>query len=173
MSKDKDLLPEKIPAFRFAEASTFVKGTLLIKDMHRLCSSLFEKEGLVSVEMQFGMDAEKIALVRGRVEASLMLQCQRCMEPYRHKVASDFVSGIVKTEEAASRLPDSYDVILSEDGTFLVQERIEDELMISLPIVPMHDLRECKMKETKILLEAGRENHENPFKVIEILKTKE
>lgn len=175
MSKENNL-PERINAFRSAEAKAHLQGVLLIKDMLRLRDSLLDDSGSVGVEMEFGIDEQGIRFVSGHAETQVKLQCQRCMEPYIYGIITDFVSGLVKTEEEAKDLPERFDPVVTEDGTFQIQERVEDELIISLPIVPMHDPKECKVKTPNVLLDSDQVSEgerENPFKVIEILRTKQ
>lgn len=170
-----NLLPEKINVLRLPEASGDLRGSYLIKDLTRLCDSLLSQDGQVNVELQFGVDEEKISFVKGHIDTEVMLQCQRCMESFRHEIHDDFISAIVKTEEEGTRLPERYDVMVLEEGMLLMQERIEDELIVSLPIVPMHDPKDCKVAVKNVLLETNPgtlEERENPFKVIEILRSK-
>jgi uncharacterized protein len=102
------------------------------------------------------------------------LQCQRCLEPFGYEIIGDFNSAILESEAEADELPDYYDPVVVEDGTLVVQDLIEDELIISLPIVPMHDLADCKVKTPNISIDSENDFEEknNPFKVIEILKAK-
>lgn len=175
MSKDNNVLPEKVSSFRLAETEAALQGILRLEDMQRLQPSLHDNKGQVSVKMQFGTDEEGIRFVRGHVEAEVHLQCQRCMRPFVFEIVDDFVSGLVKTEEEAANLPERYDPVVTEEGTFSILERVEDELIISLPIVPMHNLKDCEVKSPSILLKDGEgadQERENPFKVIEILRSK-
>jgi uncharacterized metal-binding protein YceD (DUF177 family) len=54
-----------------------------------------------------------------------------------------------------------------------IPDVIEDELIVGLPIVPMHDLKDCKVVLPLIAKsEAISIEKENPFKVIELLREK-
>jgi len=170
----KDYLPHKIDPFKSAVHETQVHGHLKIHDMQRLNSSLHSTEGEVEVNMVFAIDEQKICTIRGHVKTNVMLQCQRCMESFEYAIMSDFVAGVVKDEQEATDLPEGYTpVVASEDGMLVIQDMIEDELIVNLPVVPMHDPDKCKIK---LPFEAGSSEQvetNNPFNVISILRSKE
>lgn len=171
----KENLSEKINPFRLADAKSVLQGVLCIKNMHRLCLSLANDSGNVDLTVKFDIDPQGIRLLHGHLKTEVTLQCQRCMEPMLYEIIGDFMAGMVKSEAEAKELPDVYEPILvDEDGMLSIQDCIEDELIVSLPIVPLHDLQECKVKSPTI--EIGSETvsggDANPFKVIEILRSK-
>jgi uncharacterized protein len=108
--------------------------------MSRLRSSLSSDEGEVRVDLSFGVDEEGIRFIKGHMETCLILECQRCLEPFSYEIIGDFMSGIVRTEKEADRLPERYDPLLVPESSLVLGEMIEDELIISLPIVPMHGM---------------------------------
>jgi uncharacterized protein len=172
----KENLPEKINPARLAEAGASLHGAVLIKAMQRLRSSLASDDGQVDVKIQFGIDQQNIKFLRGHYETQLALQCQRCMETFVYEIIGDFLAGVVTSEEKAKELPDTYEpVMVEDDGMLAIQDLIEDELIVGLPIVPMHDSEDCKVQMPKIVLSSGQgsaEENDNPFKVIEILRKK-
>ncbi len=167
----KENLPLKIDPFRFAENGLSLSGFLLIKDMPRLSSSLFSEEGKVNVDMIFGIDEQGIRYVKGHLATHLILQCQRCLESFKYEIIGDFLSGIVHTEKEAEMLPERYDPLVVTDGSLILGDMIEDELIVSLPIVPMHDAKQCKAR-LPFESNSKAEERENPFKVIESLRSK-
>lgn len=173
----ENMLPAKIlDPFRSAENAIHLQGSLQIKNMARLCMSLSSNDGEVVITMDFGIDEQKIAYIRGHYATQLQLQCQRCMESFDQQLEDDFLLGILRSDEEADELPDSYNpVIVSEDNSLTIQDIIEDELIVSLPIVPMHQMNDCNVK---LPLSASTQNAEesekqNPFKVIEFLRHKQ
>ena len=171
----KDYLPLHVNPFRFAENATTLHGHMLLKNMQRLLPSLSLDAGDVEVKLEFGVDSEKFRFVKADIEAPIVLQCQRCLEPFSYTINSHFVSGLVGSEEAAQDLPDYYDPLVVADNTLILQDMIEEELIISLPIVPMHDPKDCKTRLPIIIADTSQGEDavkENPFKVIESLKIK-
>jgi uncharacterized protein len=173
MSKE-NLLPQKVDPFRFAENEIRLEGVIPIKDLKRLCPSLSSDEGQVLTSVAFGVDEQGTRFMRGHYNAHLILQCQRCMEPFESKVSGDLLLGIVTTENAIDELPKDYDATVVKDGSFVIQDVIEDELILSLPLVPMHNSKNCKITLPLAIesAEIAETEKENPFKVIELLRVK-
>ncbi len=172
MYKDNPL-PLKVDPFRFADNALSLSGTLSTKDMPRLLSGLAPQEREVRVDMKFGVDEEGIRYVKGELKTSLMLECQRCLEPFNYEIISSFMLGIVHTEKEADRLPERYDPLLVPDLSLILSDMLEEELIISLPIVPMHPMDACKAKEPiEFHSKDAIAKKENPFKVIESLRSK-
>src|SRR6266702_4190921 len=100
MSKEI-LLPQKVDPFRFADNAVRLEGVLFIKEMQRLCSSLSQDTGEVAISIEFGVEESGIRFMRGHIATHLMLQCQRCLEPFRQELTGRFFLVIVHTAEEA------------------------------------------------------------------------
>jgi uncharacterized protein len=166
-------IPEHIDPFRFAEQKLRLDGKLRIAEMQRLCTSVIPHEDTVAVNLQFGIDEQGITILTGHLETKLTLQCQRCMEPFSYEIMSNFVLGIVNTLDEANALPERYEPALAHEGSLALREMIEDEIILNLPIIPRHELEECKVKLP--LKDSGWEQGkgENPFRALESLKRKQ
>ena len=168
-----EYLPLKVDAVRFADNAMRLHGNLPVKNMERLCPSLASDRGSIEVSLNFGVDEQGIRFLRGHLEANLGLQCQRCMESLDYGIIGDFLLGIVGTEEEARDLPGRFDPLIIKGVDLLISDVIEDELIVSLPIVPMHELQDCKVTLPLIVeSETVSMKKENPFKVIELLRDK-
>lgn len=170
----KDYLPTHVNPMRLAENATTLHGLLLTKNMERLRTSLYDPEAEADVKIQFGVDQQGVHFLKGVVTAHVTLQCQRCMESFVHEICGDFAYGMVSSEEKAKKLPKRYDPITVLDDSLNIPDMIEEELMINLPIVPMHCSVDCKV-HLPIVVAADPEasgEKQNPFKVIESLKVK-
>lgn len=174
MSKET-LLPQRVDAIRFADTAIELQGMMPIHALERLVTTLSGQGGEVHADIHFGKDEQGIRFMRCDYETKVQLQCQRCMEPFEQDMSGQLVLGIVKSEEEANLLPKTYEpVFVKEDGTLSLHEAIEDELILGIPIVPMHKTKECKVKlphatESNTAAETEKEN---PFKVIEFLRSK-
>jgi uncharacterized protein len=96
------------------------------------------------------------------------------MEPFEYPIQGKILSGLVESEEEVDHLPKGYDSVLVHESMLIVPDMIEDELIVSLPLVPMHTSNDCKVKlPLNIDTEKQKESEqENPFKVIELLRSK-
>ncbi len=73
-------------------------------------------------------------------QTRIALQCQRCLQPLRVELAAERSFQFVAGEDAAAELDaDSEDDVLALTRSLSVQELVEDELLLSLPLVPRHD----------------------------------
>ncbi len=169
----KENLPLKVDPFRFADNAIDLHGTLPLKEMLRLAASLHERDGEVAVDLTFGVDEQGIRYIRGHLTTRLTLECQRCLGSFEYEIIDDFVSGLVHTEEEADELPERFDPLIVADNSLVLNDMVEEELIIRLPIVSMHNENECKVQlpfSSNTMPNAEQEN-ENPFKVIELLRS--
>lgn len=171
---NENLLPQKVDPFRFAENEVNLEGVIPLKDMERLLPSLLSDEGQVAVNLVFGIDGQGIPTVRGHYDTYFVLQCQRCMGAFKYAVSGELLLGIVAKEEDIDTLPKGYDAVISKDGSLILKDIIEDELILSLPIVFMHDATDCKVTMPLMIgsSQQAEVEKENPFKVIELLRVK-
>ncbi len=76
-----------------------------------------------------------------RAQAHVMVQCQRCLQPFAFDASIDRKLFFVEGEDAAAALDaDSDDDILAMEPATDVLEIVEDELLLALPLVPRHDV---------------------------------
>ena len=97
-------------------------GKLKVAHMQRLSSYLAGTGEDADVNLQFGVDEQGTTYLNGHLETRLMLQCQRCMEPYNYEIMSDFVLGIVSTLDEANELPEHYEPALAKEGSLALIE---------------------------------------------------
>lgn len=95
--------------------------------------------------------------------------CQRCLAPTDTPVAVDRFFRFVATEALAQAQDDESEedlLVLSRD--FNLKELIEDELLMSLPIVPRHEVcpTEVKLAVQDPDFEAAVGQKQNPFAVL-------
>ncbi len=184
-------LPELIEPNRLAETGQFLKGTLALGKMKRLSPLLLQPEtdnsvqagmGNASIELEFGADESGQLYVTGSVEADLTLQCQRCMQAMDLHIAEKISLAIVHSSAQANQLPSYYEPLLVEEEMVSLPELIEDEILLALPSVPMHEIDSCPVKlsaSTGSTRQSGSnmdlqkdQERKNPFDILKQLKTK-
>jgi uncharacterized protein len=104
------------------------------------------------------------------------------MEEMEYPVSLKVHLGIVSSRKAAETLPDSYDPLVVSGDEISIASILEDELILAMPIVAMHEIKSCprgeafnKRNETFGQEESGNENmaesqRKNPFAVLAQLK---
>jgi uncharacterized protein len=74
-----------------------------------------------------------------RASATVLLQCQRCLQDMTEALVVDRHIRFVRTEAEAARLDeDSEDDVLALVPRLDLQELFEDELILTVPLVPRH-----------------------------------
>ncbi|KPK37168.1 MAG: hypothetical protein AMJ69_12350 [Gammaproteobacteria bacterium SG8_47] len=166
-------LPAQVDALRFAEAGRHLAGNVPLAGLKRLAPLLASTAGEAWVELDFGLDAQGVAYVRSRIKADLDLLCQRCLERMTQGVDAETLFGIVGSAQDAERLPERYEPLIVSDRRLFVADLVEDELLLSLPIVPKHADEECPASQQ--LAQANEEadvteEKVNPFAILSRLK---
>ena len=169
-------LPHQIDPFRLAEAGAQLSGHLPLRQFSRLRQALADDTGSIAVKLDFDVDELGVPTVVGRVSATLPLICQRCLETYTYPVDVQIALAWVKTEQEADKLPLRYEPYVVEETPLLLNDVIEDELLLALPQIPMHDETECPA--SKLLKQRNKVTDEpepkaNPFAVLAKLKHEE
>jgi len=171
-------LPVHIDPLRMAETRRLLQGTLALAEMARLGESLQDTQGEVQVSLEFGIDNEGIRFIRGHVQATVSLICQRCLEAMRYPLDSEFLLGLVRSTAEAEKLPSQYEPLVVEDEPLFLRDIIEDELLLALPIVAMHAPEECSAdlnvapqpEQAQEDKDTGATAGNNPFAVLADLK---
>ncbi len=177
---DSALMSRHVPDFvnstRATEGDFSITGLLAFSRMKRLLEVVNNPEGIAEVELNFSVDGQRIANVRGRVRADVSLTCQRCLEAMTVPIDVDVHLGIVASEDAAKRLPEHYDPLVVHGEQLLIAEVVEDEIILALPAIPRHEPQECPAKEyiEKRRSGAGQSDEvsTNPFAVLAQIKAK-
>jgi uncharacterized protein len=76
-------------------------------------------------------------------DTTVQLVCQRCLEPLHHHVRDRVEMVLLETESLEAHSPEGYEPLVLDEDRLMPAILIEDELIISLPIVPRHDRREA------------------------------
>ena len=168
---------DSIEPFLLAAQGRTLEGRLSIKGLKRLHPLVRATEGEVDYILHFERDESGIPCVTGKVEATLVLQCQRCMQDMAFPVSTKVRLGIVRTRQEAEQLPTNYEPLLVAEGDTTLTSIVEDELILALPIVAMHRQEDCAM-EDMALAHAGQDQKEdatgtgrqNPFAILATLK---
>ena len=161
--------PETADFLKQAERNVSLEGNYPLASLERLCAALCDTAGELHVRLNFGSTAGFHCL-QGTVEADLKLVCQRCMNPIQHKVSGRFKFGLVLDEEESQELPPDLEPYLCEGDEQSIIELLEDELLLSLPIAPMHQ-EECSefLKKHNEQKQAEKEAS-SPFAVLKGMK---
>jgi DUF177 domain-containing protein len=130
-----------IDGFEFASAGAIQQGVWPLKDFQRLRDMLASEAGEVTYRVQGTRDERGRPALRVKVEGTLQLRCQRCLEPLPFEVKVEDLLVLAATlseihaEPADAYAPDR--IVAGKEMP--VRELIEDELILALPYAPRHE----------------------------------
>ena len=132
-------LPIEVNPFRLIEQRRSLSGGVSLQHLPRLRELVLGAEGAFAVEMDFTHSASGLPMIAGRVQGGVTLACQRCLEPVR--VGVDTRLNVVLTTSQTDREPEEegYEIYIVDDERLFLQDFIEDEILLALPVVPRHD----------------------------------
>lgn len=163
-------LPEFIAPFKLARQRQSLQGCLPLSKMLRLAEE--PQDGDAEVALEFGYDDMGIAHMRGSIVATVQLRCQRCMELMPLPLQLDVDLGFATSDEQARQISAAYEpCVLAEDHASL-GELIEDEILLALPAVAMHEDVQCQpwLADNRAALEQAvledKAERKNPFAVL-------
>jgi uncharacterized protein len=103
----------------------------------RLRDSLARTDGSAAVDFRFHPAGSYPAL-EGAVRARAWLTCQRCLQEFQAALESPVRVAFVPRDAEAGRVPDDYDALTAPGGRIALEELVEEELLLALPLVPTH-----------------------------------
>ncbi len=122
---------------RLADREGDVDFSVALAELPRLRSRLAGAEGSVRGHVHFAR-ASGLAVAELSLTGTASLQCQRCMERMEVPVETRARVALIPTEADANRVPDDLEPMLAPGGRIAIPEMVEEELMLFLPIVPLH-----------------------------------
>lgn len=164
-------LPELLEIKRNADKGAEFHGKWPISELPRLNELLVNDAGDVEVSLNFGRQG-KIRYVSGTISGKLAVTCQRCMQPMDLALNVEYKLGLIQSEEQADQLADEFEPLLVNEDQLSVPYLLEEELLLAIPLVAMHDT-ECSdfiVEQKKWQAENESEQKKNnPFSVLKDL----
>jgi uncharacterized protein len=137
--------PRRLDVAAAAAAGTELSGRWPLSELARLeDGAAGQVDEPVSWSARFEqrreLGAAPRAWLRLQAQARVARECQRCLQPVLLSLNVDRAFAFAPTEdEAAAQDADSEDDVLVLSRQFDLRELVEDELLLALPIVPMHE----------------------------------
>jgi len=165
-------LPDRLDLYAAAEAGREWRGRIELVRLTRALPLLDSTEGMLEVALELGRDEDGTHFLAGSIQGRLVLRCQRCLEPMDYPLEATFRLGLVHGQEQMQRLSDRYEPLLITSEPASLAEIITDEVLLALPIVPLHGgMSTCRPPAMDGQTPAG-DRRDNPFAVLAQLKQK-
>ena len=164
MLQDQSLTiePEKI-----ALSGDVLSGKVFLKSMPRLSEYTEIHDELAIYKLEFLKCDNGVTQIMGDISTSLITLCQRCLTNFTINIKIPVSIGIIKNKEDIALLKDDLEPFLAEDNTVSLQQLIEEEILLSLPISPLHSVDVCPVVQTNQKYKSKRDN---PFAVLKSIK---
>ncbi|SMN15076.1 COG1399 protein, clustered with ribosomal protein L32p [uncultured Candidatus Thioglobus sp.] len=160
-------IPANIKLLSFAKKGLIFSQTYSVKDFPRISEIVTNSGDKVSVELNFYIENNRIPCIEGQVKLEVALDCQRCLNEVKLQLNLVFKLAFIIHENQAEELDPSFETILNADEEFSTIEFITDEVLITIPMIPMHS-HECQ--SYKDIIPVIEQERVNPFAVLEQLK---
>ena len=181
-------LPVEVNPFRLIEQRRQLSGKVKPNSLPRLQELLVEEQDKSEFEvaLDFDYSPSKLPMISGTVCGTVALECQRCLKPVQVQLNTQL--NVVVTSSQTDRQPEEegYEICIVEDERLFLQDFIEDEVLLALPVVPRHEscepvkaLREISTEESisntpdTHTEHQQEEERENPFAALKDWKKTE
>jgi len=114
------------------------QGVVTLSALPRVAAAVIGGPGECRYRLAIAADSAHRLTVDGEVEATLPLTCQRCLQSMAWPVAAVVGITVVETERAFDRLEATREPLLLMDGRQRLSDVVEEELLLAMPLVPMH-----------------------------------
>jgi len=165
-------LPDRLDLYAAAEAGRVLQGRVELARLVRALPQLESPEGELEVSLELGRDEDGTRYLAGSVQGRLVLLCQRCLEPMEYPLDVTFRLGLVHSQEQSQGLSDRYEPLLITGEPASLAEIITDEVLLALPIVPLHGGTSTCRPPVMDYQTPANSQRENPFAVLAKLKQK-
>lgn len=154
-----------LDSLEFARRSAELRGVVEIAGLARVRDHLTETEGQLSVRLCGERDRQGRSWLLLEIDGAVALLCQRCLAGIQFPLAIRSRLEVIpegKPWPDESLADDDTDAIAA-DAALNVAELVEDEVLLVLPLAPMHD--DCALPG------AGSDGKgRSPFAALEVLK---
>ena len=170
----RDKLRRRYQVDKEVARNGYFEGEIALSKLTRLDGLLYRdsagrEDRKITIRFEFLRNEYGVSILVGQLQASLELECQRCLEAIEMPVELEFELMVDAGEDLLR--DSSLDSIDSEDGYIDIYSVVEDELMLALPLVAMHEDTACNEHWPAAETDPEAGKTDNPFAVLQQLKT--
>ena len=136
-------LPREAELRTWASRGIEVEGDVLVTRMPRLRAVVACAEEPAYATLRCWKDEQHRYIVDVKVQMTVALECQRCLSHCELKLATKSSLCVLWNEDSIKELPSGYDPLIAGDVSD-IHVLVEEELLLALPAVPMHDVGDCE-----------------------------
>lgn len=169
-------LPQYVDTRRIFQQGAELSGKVALQRLPEFRNSLASAQATIAATLQFGMDDSGHRLIAGTVQADVEVTCQRCLSPVGIHMQDQINLAVVNDEAAAARLKPELDPWICPDIKLHLAAVVEEQLLLSLPMVCYHAEGECPRTLDYTVGASASDDEsvdaagENPFAILQQLK---
>ena len=148
---------------KFAKKNLSVTDELSIIDLPRINGIAHNKSDKIKVNYSFYVENNTTPCLDGEISLNIYLTCQRCLEELPFSLDLSFSMAFVKNENQAEELSKHLEIYLFEEEELSIIDLISDEILLSIPMVPKHNLDCLSSLKENNNYEQGKEK---PFAIL-------
>lgn len=171
-----DSLPKYFDPRKYASSELSMGGSIPLNQLEELCAVLASDEGEVDIHLNFRVDEDRRYIATGNLKTQVQVTCQRCLGPVACDLEVSLSLAFVYDEDHAKNIPKDYDPVVMTNGEVVLSQLVEEELILSLPIVAYHEESGCNPAALKYASSTDDAADEvikpNPFSILADLKAK-
>ncbi|MDG2071122.1 MAG: YceD family protein [Pseudomonadales bacterium] len=131
-------LPNKVNFCQYADSGALLEGIIPLDRFDRLINLVQKPYCEVSVSLGFHRGESKHVSATGTVQAEVRLICQSCLESMTFPIVCKVNVMLLESEDELLELAQHEEGILVEAPVARLTDILEDELILSLPMVSRH-----------------------------------
>lgn len=165
-------IPPHIDPRKLADRNATLEGDIPLSALRRLSDSLEDDQGVVHAKFDFGRDEQGSLVFQSQLDVEVKMICQRCLDLVTLPIHSECEYAVVNQGASSQHLPKGYDVLEVGEDPLDLLALVEEELLLALPIVPLHDQEVCQPPAGPDEPEPSEDevSRSNPFSVLAQLK---
>jgi len=140
VSTDPDVNRVVVDADVCARAGSTIERRFSVEQLPRLQEAGAGDGSRIDVRLQFSLFDEQPA-IDGTLSGTVLLSCQRCMQPVAVPIDERFQVILVPQERADE--PGGYEPVIADPARFDVRWLAEEQTLLALPLVSLHPRGEC------------------------------
>jgi len=166
-------LPREIDPLRLADEGVRLQGELPGELFVRLREQSMTggRPEPVSVNLQFERTGHGIRLLRGTIQTRFDAVCQRCLGPVSLTLVAKPFLALLAAGESPAGAPEDAETLVVE-GSINLAELVEDELLLGMPMIPMHENGRCSAPGSRADEAPAEAGQDNPFASLRGMKTR-
>lgn len=132
-------LPVDVNPFKLVEQERCLTGVLPLRQLPRLAGVVLAGSEDFTVQLAFTRSIGGRPMIKGYVRGNILLECQRCLQPVHLAFDAPIQVALTTFESDERPEQEGLEAWLVEDERLFIQDFVEDEILLALPLVAKHE----------------------------------